>query len=115
MTENCPFCKIIAGDLPADVVYRDEQVIAIRDRQPAAPTHLLVMPVHHVASLHEVDGDDSGWLGHLLVVARRLAEEQNLYPGGYRVVINTGENANQTVFHLHAHVLGGKPLSKLTR
>ena len=115
MNDHCVFCKIIAGDLPADTVYRDEQVIAFRDRQPAAPTHLLIVPTHHVASLHEVVEADAGWLGHVLVVARQLAEAQGLHPGGFRVVINTGEDANQTVFHLHAHLLGGKPLSKMTR
>ena len=109
--ENCLFCRIVAGEIPAEVVHQDERSIAFRDINPQAPTHVLVIPREHIESLDEASQRDEALLGHLLRVAARVANEQELSEGGYRTVINTGAGAGQSVFHLHAHVLGGRSLS----
>ena len=106
MTETgCLFCKIAAGEIPATVVARDDQFIAFRDINPQAPTHVLVIPREHVASLNEAEDADT--LGGLLLFAKQIAIDA-LGEAGYRVVINTNADAGQTVFHLHAHILGGR-------
>jgi histidine triad (HIT) family protein len=115
MPENCIFCQIIAGTAPADIVYRDESITAFRDNQPAAPVHILLVPNKHIPSLNHAAQDDEGLLGNMVLLARRLAEEQMISQDGYRLVINTGAKAGQTVFHLHLHLLGGRPLSGLAR
>jgi histidine triad (HIT) family protein len=115
MTENCIFCQILAGKAPGEIVYQDDQVTAFRDRHPAAPVHLLIVPQRHIASLNQVVEADQALLGHLLVVARKLAEQNQIHQDGYRVMFNTGTAAGQTVAHLHAHLLGGRPLPGFTR
>jgi histidine triad (HIT) family protein len=110
MAENCIFCQIVEGSAPGNIVYRDDQVIAFHDRQPAAPVHLLIVPIRHITSLNRINEEDELLLGHLLVTARRLAEQYNISQTGYRFIVNTGVDAGQTVFHLHAHLLGGQPL-----
>jgi histidine triad (HIT) family protein len=107
----CVFCQIIAGQAPAQVVYRDEQVVAFRDIHPAAPVHLLIVPNRHLASLNDVEESQASLLTHMILVARRLAAQEGIRESGYRLVINTGPGAGQTVFHLHLHLLGGRPFS----
>ena len=107
MTE-CIFCKVAAGEIRAQVVRRGDGMLAFRDVSPQAPTHVLVIPTHHVASLNEVT--DEGLLGRLLGFARDVAREVGVAERGYRVVINTNPHGGQTVFHLHLHLLGGRPM-----
>ena len=109
--QNCLFCRMIAKDMPAEFVYEDEQAVVIRDINPQAPTHLLVIPVEHLDSLDEAARRDEPLLGHLLRVAARVANDEGLAESGYRTVINTGAGAGQSVFHLHVHVLGGRAMN----
>jgi histidine triad (HIT) family protein len=109
--QNCLFCRIAEGEIPAEVVYQDEQAVAFRDINPQAPTHFLVIPREHIESLDEASQRDEAPLGHLLRVAARLANSEGLSESGYRTVINTGAGAGQSVFHLHLHVLGGRTLN----
>jgi histidine triad (HIT) family protein len=112
MSESaCLFCRIIAGEIPAEMVHQDNLCVVIRDVNPQAPTHLLVIPREHLESLDEASRPDEVMLGHLLRMAARLANEQGLSESGYRTVINTGAGAGQSVFHLHVHVLGGRPMN----
>ncbi|MGH9945105.1 MAG: histidine triad nucleotide-binding protein [Pyrinomonadaceae bacterium] len=109
--QNCLFCRIVAGEIPADLIYRDETAVAFRDINPQAPVHVLVIPRAHVVSLSEAaeEGEPAA-LGRLMQAAARVAAQEGLREGGYRTVINTGAGAGQSVFHLHVHVLGGRPL-----
>ena len=109
--DDCIFCKIVAGEIPAAKIYEDERAVAFRDINPQAPTHALVIPRVHVASLNEAGEADETLLGHLLLVAARVAREEGHADGGYRTVINTGADAGQTVFHIHVHLLGGRRLT----
>jgi histidine triad (HIT) family protein len=109
--ETCLFCRIVAGEVPADSVYQDERSVAFRDINPQAPVHVLVIPRDHMESLDEASQRDEATLGHLLRVAARIANEQGLSESGYRTVINTGAGAGQSVFHLHLHLLGGRSMS----
>jgi histidine triad (HIT) family protein len=110
MEQDCLFCRIIAGEIASDVIYRDERSIVLRDINPQAPVHLLVIPREHLDSLDDASQKDEATLGHLLRIAARVANEQGLSESGYRTVINTGAGAGQSVFHLHVHVLGGRSL-----
>jgi len=105
---GCVFCRIAAGEVPAAIVKRGDGIVAFKDLNPQAPTHLLVIPTHHVASLN--DAADARLLGDLLAFARDLAREVGIAERGYRVVVNTNPDGGQTVFHLHLHVLGGRPM-----
>lgn len=105
---DCLFCKIAAGEIPATRVDENERYLAFRDIDPQAPTHVLAIPKEHVASLNHAD--DASLLGGLLLFARDVAQAEGLGDEGYRVVLNTNPGAGQTVFHIHAHVLGGRPL-----
>jgi histidine triad (HIT) family protein len=109
--DDCIFCKIVAGEIPAAKIFEDDRAVAFRDINPQAPTHALVIPRAHVASLNEASADDEALLGHLLLVAARVARDEGQADGGYRTVINTGAEAGQTVFHLHVHLLGGRSLT----
>jgi histidine triad (HIT) family protein len=109
--QSCLFCRIVAQEIPADFVYQDEQCVVIRDLNPQAPTHLLVIPKEHLESLDDASQKDEALLGHLLRVAARVANSEGLAEGGYRTVINNGAGAGQSVFHLHVHVLGGRPMN----
>lgn len=106
---SCLFCRIIAGEIPVEALHRDDRAIVIRDINPQAPTHLLVIPHEHMESLNEASQRDEPLLGHLLRVAARVANEAGLED--FRTVINTGAGAGQSVFHLHVHVLGGRSLN----
>jgi histidine triad (HIT) family protein len=113
MTErdaDCLFCKIAAGEIPAEMVHEDDLVMAFRDISPQAPTHILLIPRRHVASAAELTGTDSEMLGRLFSVAGRLAHEAGIAESGYRLVTNVGAGAGQSVFHLHFHLLGGRSL-----
>ncbi|HEY6852644.1 MAG TPA: histidine triad nucleotide-binding protein [Gemmatimonadales bacterium] len=103
---DCLFCKIAAGEIPADIVKKTDKFVAFRDISPQAPTHVLVIPTHHVATLN--DAKDPGLIGALVACARDLARELGLAERGYRVVVNTNPDGGQTVFHLHVHLLGGR-------
>ena len=103
---DCLFCKIAAGDIPATVIAADDRFVAFRDIDPQAPTHVLVIPRSHLASLNEAS--DADLLGSLLLFAKGIAADEGLTERGYRVVLNTNSEAGQTVFHIHAHVLGGR-------
>lgn len=109
--ENCLFCKIIIGEIPGEVVHQDDHALVIRDINPQAPTHLLVIPREHIESLDDASQKDEAMLGHLLRIGARVANSEGLGESGYRTVINTGAGAGQSVFHLHVHVLGGRALS----
>jgi histidine triad (HIT) family protein len=108
MTESCVFCKIVSGETKATVVYRDEQVTAFRDRHPVAPTHILIVPNKHIESVGALEAEDEHLMGHLFTTARRLAEDEGIARGGYRLITNTGANGGQSVFHLHVHLIGGQ-------
>jgi histidine triad (HIT) family protein len=105
---SCLFCKIIAGEIPGEFVHQDDRSVVLRDINPQAPTHLLVIPREHLESLDEASQRDESLLGHLLRVGARVANDAGHGDSGYRTVINTGEGAGQSVFHLHVHVLGGR-------
>jgi histidine triad (HIT) family protein len=109
--ESCLFCKIVAGTIPADLVHQDDRCVVIRDINPQAPTHVLVIPREHIESLNDATQRDEGVLGHLQRVAARVANDMGHEESGYRTVINTGAGAGQSVFHLHVHVLGGRPMN----
>jgi histidine triad (HIT) family protein len=109
--QDCIFCKIVSGAIPAAKIFEDERALAFRDINPQAPTHALVIPRAHIPSLSEAGEEDEALLGHLLRVASRIAREERHAEGGYRTVVNTGPDAGQTVFHVHVHVLAGRTLT----
>src|SRR6516225_11158021 len=106
---NCLFCRIIRGEIPSKKIYEDEDVFAFEDINPQSPTHVLVCPKRHFASLKHAGAEEEAVLGKVALVAAKIAKERNL--GSYRTVINTGSEAGQTVFHLHLHLLGGRTFS----
>lgn len=108
---DCLFCAIVAGDIPADIVYSDDVAIAFRDLNPQAPTHVLVIPRAHHGNAGEVGAADPALGGALLAAAARVAAQEGIDGEGYRLVANTGAHAGQTVFHAHLHVLGGRPMA----
>lgn len=108
---ECIFCRIADGGLPADIVREDELTVAFRDLDPKAPVHVLVVPRRHIASVNEVTEADTNVMGALFVAARAVAESEGIDASGYRLVMNTGADANQTVHHVHLHVIGGRSMS----
>lgn len=108
MSENCLFCKIVEGEIPAARVHEDEVCVAFNDISPQAPTHILVIPREHFDSLEKAEAGHKETLGHLLLTAAGIAREKGFAEDGYRVVINTNAAGGQTVFHLHVHLLGGR-------
>lgn len=111
MTQDCIFCKIIAGDIPAKIVYQDEQVTAFHDINAQAPVHVLIVPNRHIESLAQVQPQDQALLGHIVATAPLVAERTGIAAGGYRTVFNVGRDAGMAVYHLHLHVLGGRKLA----
>lgn len=107
---DCIFCKIIKGDIPSTNVYKDEQVVAFRDINPAAPIHILIVPKKHIESVNMLIGDDEPLIGHLFTIAKQLAAQEGIEEKGYRLVVNTGVESGQTVDHLHLHLLGGRQM-----
>ncbi|WP_437529956.1 histidine triad nucleotide-binding protein [Sorangium sp. So ce726] len=107
----CIFCKIANKEIPSKVVFEDEHVIAFHDVNPQAPTHALVIPKRHIAGIAQATPEDEAVLGRLLLAARRVAELTGIAESGFRTVVNSGVNAGQTVFHIHVHVMGGRPMA----
>jgi histidine triad (HIT) family protein len=105
---NCIFCRIASGEIPANVVYEDEHVVAFRDLNPQAPTHVLVVPRRHIATLNDVGEADAELIGRMYLAAQAVAARDGIAEPGYRTVFNCNAEAGQTVFHLHLHVLGGR-------
>ncbi|MGH7826735.1 MAG: histidine triad nucleotide-binding protein [Candidatus Binatia bacterium] len=108
---NCLFCGIVEGRIGANVVYRDDTVIAFKDINPKAPMHILIIPCKHIATILDLQESDAPVLGRIFRVAAKLADEHGIANSGFRVVVNCGQDAGQTVFHLHYHLLGGRHLS----
>ncbi|MEA3350499.1 MAG: histidine triad nucleotide-binding protein [Chloroflexota bacterium] len=107
MTKDCLFCKIIAGEIPSEKVFEDELVTAFRDINPVAPTHILIIPNKHIASINDLGPNDEALVGHLFTVAKKLAQKEGINESGYRLIINTGADGGQIIFHLHLHLIGG--------
>lgn len=109
--DDCLFCNIVAGKIPAQLVHEDDMTVAFLDINPQAPTHLLVIPRKHIPTANELSPSDDALLGRMYRVAARLAAERGIASEGWRAVMNTNRGAGQTVFHLHLHVLGGRPMT----
>ena len=107
---DCLFCRIIRRDIPASIVYEDDRVLAINDINPQASTHVLVLPKRHIASLNELSAADDAIIGEIVRRAAAIASERGIATGGFRTVFNTNRDAGQTVFHIHLHLIGGRPL-----
>ena len=105
---SCIFCKIVADESPAQIIYRDDLVTAIRDIHPIAPIHFLVVPNRHIASVNELEAGDEMLVGHMVLVAKGLAVQEGIAEKGYRLILNTGPQSGQTVLHLHLHLISGK-------
>lgn len=112
---HCPFCKIVAGELPSKNVFQDELVTAFHDLNPAAALHILIVPNRHISSVNDLTEEDERLMGHLFTAAKKIAAQVGVDKSGYRLIANTNEHAGQTVFHLHLHLLGGAPLKGLGR
>ncbi|GAA3403778.1 histidine triad nucleotide-binding protein [Paenibacillus hodogayensis] len=110
---DCIFCKIVKGEIPSRKVYETDNVLAFHDIQPAAPTHALVIPKKHIASMNEAGEEDAELLGEVLLAAKRVAEELGIAESGYRLINNVGSDGGQVVYHIHVHVLGGEKLGGL--
>lgn len=108
--KDCLFCRIVAGQAPAEVIYQDKLVMAFKDIKPAAPVHILIIPRKHISSLAEAQEEDKDLLGHILLVANKLAQQLGL-EGGFRLINNCGADGGQVIFHLHFHLIGGRKLN----
>lgn len=108
--EDCIFCKIIKGEIPSDKVYEDEEILAFRDINPAAPIHILVIPKKHIAMLTDLEKEDEALIGKIYTTINKIAEQEGFKEQGYRVIVNCGKDSGQEVMHIHFHVLGGKKL-----
>lgn len=108
---DCLFCKIVAGDIPAEIVYESDTALAFRDINPQAPTHVLVIPRQHIATINDIQDDDQALVGSLYSAAREIAAAEGIADAGFRAVMNCNAAAGQTVFHIHLHLLGGRPMS----
>jgi len=113
MPEETIFSKIIRGEAPADIVFRDEQVTAFRDIHPQAPTHILIIPNKLIPTVNDITAADESLLGHLFVVAARIAEQEGIAERGYRIIVNCNREGGQVVYHLHMHLLGGRPMGRM--
>jgi histidine triad (HIT) family protein len=108
---DCVFCKIVAGELPSNTLYQDDEVMAFRDINPLAPTHVLIIPKRHIAALADLSDDETSLIGHMAGVANQLARQEGVAEKGYRLIVSSGEDGGQVVPHLHMHLLGGRRLS----
>lgn len=108
---DCLFCKIVSGDIPAGKVYENDSVVAFQDLNPKAPLHVLVIPKKHIATINELAHEDAALIGEMYLAAKQIAADNGLSERGYRTVMNCNEDAGQTVFHIHLHVLGGRTMS----
>lgn len=107
---DCLFCKMVSGDIQPNVVYEDDDVLAFRDLNPQAPTHILVIPKRHISTLNDLESGDEALMGNLVLTAARIAEKEGIAEAGYRTLLNCNAEAGQTVFHIHLHLLGGRPM-----
>jgi len=105
---DCIFCKIVSGEIKGTIVYSDDQATAFRDINPAAPTHILIVPNRHIESVNVLASDDEQLMGHLFTVAGQLARSEGIDQTGYRLIANTGPDGGQTVYHVHVHLIGGQ-------
>jgi histidine triad (HIT) family protein len=105
---GCIFCRIVEGEAPGEIVYRDDLVTAFRDINPAAPVHVLIVPNQHFTSLNDMTNEDEALAGRMLLVARQLAEQEGIHKSGYRLIVNTGAHGGQVIPHLHLHLIGGQ-------
>jgi histidine triad (HIT) family protein len=110
MAEECIFCRIVAGEVPSDIIYQDEDFLAFRDISPQAPTHVLIIPKIHITSLAKLTGGQQKLVGRLIIIAKNLAEKEGIAKKGYRLVINCGPEGGQVVPHFHLHLIGGRRL-----
>ena len=110
IAEDCLFCRILSGDIPAEIIHESDTAIAFRDINPQAPTHVLIIPRRHIATINDLEPGDEPVIGSLYLAAKQIAAEEGLADDGYRVVMNCSEGAGQSVFHLHLHLLGGRRL-----
>ncbi|MEW8508037.1 MAG: histidine triad nucleotide-binding protein [Candidatus Thiodiazotropha sp.] len=108
---DCLFCKFVNGEIQPDKVYEDDDLLAFRDINPQAPTHILIIPKRHIATLNELDPGDQALMGKLTLTAQQIAKDEGIDSGGYRLVINCNSDAGQSVFHIHMHLLGGRNMS----
>ena len=113
MDRNCLFCKIVAREIAGDIVYEDDDVVAFNDISPQAPTHVLIIPKRHVATVNDVADVDAAVFGTLVLRARSIAKERGIAESGYRLIFNCNSGAGQTIYHLHLHLLGGRQLRAL--
>ncbi len=113
MAADTLFAKIVRGEIPADIVFQDDMVTAFRDINPQAPTHVLIVPNHVIPTVSDATEADERALGRMMTVAARLAREEGVADGGYRLIVNCGEHGGQEVYHLHMHLLGGHPLGPM--
>ena len=111
MSEDCLFCKIAAGEIPAAIVYQDDNVVAFDDINPQAPTHVVIVPRRHIATVNDLEAEHEALFGKLAIAARQIAAERGFADSGYRLVMNCNAAAGQTVWHIHLHLLGGRKLS----
>ena len=111
MSSDCLFCKILAGEIPADLVYESDSAVAFRDINPQAPTHVLVIPRKHISTINDINPEDEAIIGSLYTAAKDIAAADGISDDGYRAVMNCNEGAGQSVFHIHLHVLGGRPMN----
>ena len=108
---NCLFCKIAKGEIPADIIFEDSEMLAIRDIRPQAPTHLLIIPKKHIATINEADSQDEQLLGRMVLTAKKMAQTAQFSEQGYRLVFNVNAGGGQEVYHIHLHVLGGRQMT----
>jgi histidine triad (HIT) family protein len=113
MSEDCLFCKIANGEIPADLVYEDDKVLAFRDINPQAPVHILVIPRKHINTINDVTSEDESLLGYMMLIAAKIAKDNEVDESGYRLIFNCNEQGGQTVFHIHLHLLAGRQLTHL--
>ena len=108
---DCLFCKMIAGDIPTDIVYQDDDVFAFRDINPQAPLHVLIIPKLHITTINDLEQDHSLLVGKMFLVAKEIAEKEGVSGPGYRTVMNCNAGAGQSVYHIHLHLLAGRPMT----
>ena len=108
---SCLFCKIVEGEIPAEVVYNDDEIMAFSDIAPRAPTHILIIPKKHIATINDVSDEDAPLLGKLILTAKNIAKQNGLSEPGYRLVFNVNSQGGQEVYHIHLHLLGGRQLT----
>jgi histidine triad (HIT) family protein len=111
--EDCIFCKIVQGEIPSSIIFEDDTALAFLDINPAAPTHILIIPKEHIGSVNDLDNEHENMVGHLITIGKLLADDQGISASGYRLIINTGQDSGQVVHHLHLHLLGGRRMGPL--